>query len=574
MVKKQQQYKPIKPIIQRTEKDNELLRQYALAKGLPERIYEDFGVYAKFMLPKIGLEEQLDWAWFHYAICERFNSILFGKTRYMTMEIGPQVGKSLFTGLFISYVFGLLPNFGIMYATYNEDKAIDFTKKYLIMPMGSDKFKQVFEHISLKNELDKKDQSKQAQILRKTQIFTDTEFTISNALTNTSNGRFKAVGMEQGIHGRPANLFIIDDYVGKGEDTYSEIFREKRKRWFQTDMPSRLQGNDSILVALCTRWYFDDIIGLFHDGYYDRVIPICKQMNWEVPKLEIIKYRAEYRVGDEFNDPNDPRTEEGQLLWEEHALKYAWAKGQEDDFDALYNCDPKNTDHSERIKLEDFGFWTYDTLPKNGNLYIVVDPASTGNKDSDKSAIQVWYVVGRKRYLLKLYYVKLDTLPLCDYVYDLVTENYPDYFEIIVEHASSGITLCQYLTKTKQMRNVVKMWFNGLPVNSEKKVQKSEKISGNADSKLDRYLRILPEFRQAEKLVFLPQHDIEHKQEFIRQLTKFTGKRGARDDHADAAVYLLLRTKRNVVTFNPEDTTSNFVQVKGYSTNGYGIKVI
>lgn len=549
------------------------MRQLALAKGLPERIYEDFGVFAKYMLPKIGLEEQLEWAWFHYAICNRFNSILFGKTRYMTMEIGPQVGKSLFTGLFISYVFGLLPNFGVIYTTYNEDKAVDFTKKYVISTMGSAKYKQVFEHVSLKNELDKKDQSKQAQILRKTQIFTDTELTISNALTNTSLGRYKAVGMEQGIHGRPANLFIIDDYVGKGEDTLSENFREKRKRWFGTDMPSRLQGNDTILVALCTRWYYDDIIGLFHTGYYDRVVPVCKRMNWELPNLEVIKYRAEYRVGDEFNDPLDPRTEEGDLLWEAHAMKYAWAKGEEDDFDALYNCDPRNMDNSERIKLSDFGTWTYNDLPKNGRTYVVIDPASTSNKSSDKTAIQIWWVYGRKRYLLKLDYVKLDTLPLCDYVYTLLTQEYPDYHECVIEHASSGITLCQYLTKTKQLRGIVKMWFNGLPVDSQKKIKKSDQIKGNAESKLQRYARILSEFRNPQKLVYLPEHDIEYKEEFIRQLTKFTGAKGAKDDHADAAVYLLLRTKKNTIMFNPDDNTSNFVAVKGYSTFGYGVKV-
>lgn len=388
--------------------------------------------------------------------------------------------------------------------------------------MGSEKYKQVFNHISLKSDLDKTDQSKTAKTLRKTQTYTDTEFTIANELKGESFGTYKALGMEQGVHGRPANMFIIDDYVGKSDDVRSEVFRLKRKKWFDADMPSRLQGNDSILIALCTRWYFDDIIGQFHDGYNQRLVPMCIKQNWEVPELKVIKYRAEYRTDDD-NDPLDPRTKDGELLWEEHAVKYAWAKGDEESFDALYNCDPTNTDDTERIKESDFGYWNASTLPSVGLITLVIDAGGTSNSKSDKTAIQVWWVSGVKRYLLKLYYIKMDILPLCDYVYKLLTEHYPNYHECIIEHASGGITLCQYLKKTKQLRGIIKMWFNGREIDDTGKILKSAQIKGTqANSKLERYLRILPEFRQAEKRVFLPEEPIEHQAEMVRQLTKLT----------------------------------------------------
>jgi hypothetical protein len=556
----------IKPLVHRTEEDNAILRGVAIANGLPERIYEDFAVFAYYMLPKIGQDDPLDWEWFHYAICAHYNEIIFGKSHFLTMEIGPRIGKSIFTALFVAYVFGLRPNLNIIYSTYNEDQVKNFTKGYLITFLKSKSYASVFEHITLKDDLDKKDQSKEARTARKTQTYTDSVVSISNGLTLESCGIFRGISIGQGIHGKSANIFIIDDYTGKGEDTTSQSFRDKRNRWFKTDVSSRIENLNSIVVVLCTRWYYEDIIGEFQKTYESDIAPMFTKLKFELPKFEVIKYRAEYRVNDEYKDPLDPRTEPNQLLWEEKALQYAMAKGDVEDFDALYNCDPHNTDGTERIKESDFGYWTLDTLPTNGLLYVVIDAASTSNIASDQTALQVWWVSGKKRYLIKLYYIRMDVLPLCDYVYNLLVEDYPSYHECIIEHASGGIVICQHLIKTKKMPGIVKMWFNGRPIDDTGKLKKSDQIVANGQSKLERYLRILPEFKQPEKIVFLPQTPIEHQDDFIRQVTKFTGDKGKKDDHADCFVYLMLRTKGNVVAYRGESYTG-VVHIDGYTNN-------
>lgn len=553
----------IKSLVNRSEADNIALREVAKEAGLPERIYEDFTVFAYYMMPKVGLEEPLDWEWFHYAICDHYNEVIFGKSHFLTMEIGPQVGKSVFTALFVAYVFGLRPSISIIFSTYSEDKVTDFTKRYLISFMKDEKYLQAFEHVTLKDDLDKKDQSREAKALRKTQTYTDTELSISNGLTLESKGRFYGIAIGQGIHGKPADIFIIDDYTGKGEDTTSEVFRAKRKRWFATDVSSRLQNLNSILIVSCTRWYFDDIIGQFQKAYYERVAPMFTKLNFELPKFEVIKYRAYFRLNDEFTDIRDPRTEEGQLLWEQKALQYAMAEGDDEDFNALYNCDPSASDGEEKIKESDFGYYEPHELPTFGRVYMVIDAAGTAQSTSDSTAIQVWLVCGMNKYLLKIYYVKMRQLDLADFVYDLLTNEWQHYDEVIIEHASGGILLCEHLIDNKRMPNIIRMATNGFPVNYTGKIMPAKQIKGK-NSKMERYQRILSAFRKPQKTVFLPAVPIEHQAEFLRQVTKFSGEPNRKDDQTDAFVYFMIRTKSNVVFANDGDS---FHQVGNFNPN-------
>lgn len=563
--------KPIKPLVNRTESDNAILRKRALARGLPERIYEDFTVFAYYMLPKIGQDEPLDWEWFHYAICAHYNAVIFGKSHFLTMEIGPRTGKSIFTALFVAYAYGLRPRLNVIYSTYNEDQVANFTKSYLITFLKSDKYLQVFDHISLKDDLDKKDQSKEARAARKTQTYTDTTVSISNALTLDSYGIFRGVAIGSGIHGKSANIFITDDYTGKGEDTTSETFRAKRNRWFATDMSSRLENINSIVIVLCTRWYYEDIIGQFQKAYYERVAPMFTKLNFELPKFETIKYRAEYRLDDEFKDPLDPRTEEGQLLWEEKALQYAMAKGEEEDFNALYNCDPSASDGEERIKEEDFGYYEPHELPSYGQIFLSIDAAGTANAKSDGTAIEVWLLCGAKKYLLKIYYVKMRQLDLADFVYDLLTNEWADYSYVLVEHASGGILLCEHLIDNKRMPNIIRMSTNGFPLNYTGKITPAKQIGKSKNAKMERYQRILSAFKKPNKTVFLPAEPIEHQKEFLKQVTKFTGEQGRKDDLADAFVYFMLRTKTSVVSVTGDD---NFVAVGNYNNNQSFVRII
>ena len=133
------------PLIVRTKAQTQVLREYAKSKGLPERIYENFGIYANYMVPKIKVGKTFyDWIWVHWYIAENLNQAIFSNGTLLTIEVGPQIGKSILTALFISYVHGLSPDSSVIYATYNETKAVDFTKRYVTKFMTDKKYKNIF----------------------------------------------------------------------------------------------------------------------------------------------------------------------------------------------------------------------------------------------------------------------------------------------------------------------------------------------------------------------------------------------------------------------------------------------
>lgn len=530
------------PLVRRTNEQLAILREYAVEQGLPVNIYEDFSVFAHYMVPLIG-EEQYEWEWFHYYICDMYNDVIFKGTKLFSIELPPQIGKSLLTSLFIVYCFGINPDLSIMYVTYNEDKAKDFTKKYVIHQLGTDKFSKIFPFVYTKNMLDKKDNTKKGSFQKKTAIFSDTSFTLSCPITTMQKnyrGGYKCFGMEQGIHGSPANIFLVDDYVDKGESVRSENFRRQRKEWFLNDMASRLQGNNSVVGAICTRWYYEDIIGLMTNAYYKNIIPLFEQYNKSVPDLKQVRVRTNYRTTDN-NPPCDPRTKDDQILWEEHLLKLGFACDGEH-YQAVYNCDPSSTDSAKQLKESDFGY--YSTLPSTLGRYIfVIDGASSTNKKADSTAIGYWFVTGNKRYLVKLWYVKKEVPELIDFVNGLLSNN--KYDQCLIEYASSGIPLSQFLEKSHN--NIIKLSFNGRAIESNAPSKKSQRIS-KGNSKAERFYRILSEFSYAgEYRVFLPINQIEHQIEFLRQILTFDGTPGRKDDFVDVLSYLVYYTMINTI---------------------------
>lgn len=551
------------PLIVRTKQQTIALRKRAKDAGLPERIYEDFGVYANYMVPQIKVgKKYYDWQWFHWYIARNLNNAIFGNGTLLTIEVGPQIGKSILTSLFISFIHGSSPDSSVIYATYNETKAVDFTKRYLVKFMTTIEYKTIFPDVSFKYEQDKKDSSVERQIQSKTSTMKDTEFTLSDVVSKTNYlGGYRCFGLDQGIHGVPGDIFIIDDYVDKGDSVRSENFRNKRTEWFYNDMPSRLQDNNSIIIALCTRWYHNDIIGLLHETYDNDIVPDCISEGVHPPTLNKVRIRAEYRITDD-NPKCDPRDKDGDKLWRVHTLKYAIAK-KGAYFNAMYNCDPTDTDSTQQLKSSDFGY--YDELPDIAGRYMFsIDGAATTNKKSDHTAIGYWFISGVRRYLISLWYVKMETPQLTRFVKNLLDEHH--YDECLIEFASAGISVSQSL-KDEQYPNITQLGFSGRPIDSKSVVKSKDKI-GKHNSKMERYLRILPEFLFDDKRIFLPKADIPFLKVFIQQLTTFDGVDGKADDMVDMATYLIYYTAKQMIrrsrssisnqSLKPEQSAMNY----------------
>lgn len=528
----------IKPLVERTPEQVASLRKYAKENGLPEDIYESFITYAQYMIPSFG-EEQLEWQWYHYYTAKYYQSIIEGDLSFYTVEIAPQSGKSLILTLFITYCFGINPNLKMIYYTYSEDRAIAVVKEYILTPMSSDKYHKVFPHILLKADLSQKGNDAKSLMQRKTSTLKDTEFTISSPFKGQNyKGKLLARGVSQGVHGYSANLSFIDDYAPTSATASSQNFRNKLERWFFSDVVSRWQPNTKFVIV-CTRWYANDIITILREKM-ELLNDEYAKLSKEPPKYKGIKLRAEYRITDN-NPPEDPRTKEGEWLCEAFITKYLMAKGSAD-YQALYNCDEHAEADRQQIRESDFGY--YDQLPDVSGRYIFsIDGAATTNKESDKTAIGYWFVSGFRRYLIRLWYFKKETPQLIEYVKTLLDTNH--YDECLIEFASAGIPLSQAL-KNAGYSNITQLGFSGNPVNSTRKINTEDKIA-KGNSKIERYLRVVPEFQYAEKRVFIPRIPVEFQQEMVRQLITFDGTAGRADDLVDMTTYLLFYTTRKIL---------------------------
>lgn len=538
-----------KPLVTRTKEQLNILKEYAVDNNLPANIYSDFCVFAKHIIPKWG-DAKLDWEWFHYYQCKYYQSIIDGNVDFMSVEIAPQHGKSVLLTLFVCYLFGINPNLKVIYFTYSEDRATEVVKSYILNFMSSDKYKKIFPHVLLKADLPTHNLDNKTKMQRKTATLKDNEFTLSDQFGNNYMGKLMAYGVGQGTQGKASDISLIDDFVSSGEKTSSVSFRTKLQRWFYTDCISRFQPNTKMIIV-CTRWYFNDLVGLLKHEM-QKIYEIMNKMGEIPPNYKEIRIRAEYRLYDD-NIPEDPRKEDGDWLWKPFLTKYLLAKGS-DDFNAMYNCDPTDTDNTQQLQASDFGY--YDKLPLGVGRYIFsVDGASTDKSKSDFTAIGLWYIVGNKRYLVKLWSIKMQIIPMIKFVTNLLTEEYPYPFwnDCLIEHASGGIALCQSLAE--QGIKHTPLSFNGVEVG---KVNTDKKgITRNTNSKLDRYLRVISEFKHADKRILLPNNKIEFQDEFINQMITFNGEAGRKDDFVDMATYLIYHTKKNVIKHTPLTSNNN-----------------
>jgi hypothetical protein len=553
----------ITPLISRSAEQKEFLRNRAISSRLPQFIYEDFKVFAQYIVPKIKVGKQYyDYEWFHTYICEQWNNAIFSDGTLLTIEIGPQIGKSILTALAIAFILGNSPSTTIVYATYNERKAVDFTKRYVIKFMGGEKYKKIFPHVMLKNSLDKKDSSSAGSMQRKTATMQDTEFTLSNPLTKDNYvGGYRCYGLDQGIHGIPADVFIVDDYVDKGDSVKSESFRAKRREWFYNDLPSRLQDNSSIVVAICTRWYYDDMVGMLHSTYEEDIVPDLTAAGFTPPKLNKVRIRAEYRTDDD-NPPCDPRRVEGEKLWAVHTLKYSMAKkGMY--YQAVYNCDPSSVDVQQQLAESDFGYYEPHELPTTYSLDIVIDAASTVGTRSDRTAIGVWHRAGEMRYLVRLMYFKKTNPELIAYVIDLINIEYPHYGDLLIEYASAGQPLAQFLDEVG-IRNT-KLNFSSRPVGEAKSSYEKLGITNKRNSKEDRLMRAIPVVLRYSKPIRLPKVPIEHQDTFLRQICGFTGEKGKADDMADMFSHYVNYTESSVMR---SSNYQSHIEIEGYHGAG------
>lgn len=476
----------------------------------------------------------IDYQWFHWLLIEVIDDIIESKkSRRLMIEIPPRHCKTLIAGIFLcTYLFGRFRDKSIVYATANNDKAVNEASNMRNV-ITSDRYQQLFPGAKVKsslediNELSKRDRKNKK----------DTATVLSNVYSE--RGSIRSVGMGDMLSGYPAHFLVADDLYKGYTEAQSDKIRENIWNWFCTVFLTRADkssiGGCAHGIVFFTRWHDDDICGRIQ-----RIQQVNRKeiddleslgmpwIDWDIFSFEALK------TDTKIAHPLDKR-KIGDPLWKLYETEYHSHKLLNPlMFEAIYQANPINK--LGRL-FERSHFQEYDTVPENiSRIVIAIDPNlkegkindKTGNKtSSDNFAIVVLGVSHNRIYLLDFVAkskdyknLKLETMAMI--------RKYPHYWACVIEQTASGPALTSDL---KQYVGRIVEFSPGSP-------SKYEKASLIAPTLIDgKY--------------FVPSHKIRPDiDNFINQHISFTGEKGRHDDLVDANVIAILYYLQNKCVSN------------------------
>lgn len=315
--------------------------------------------FAKVMNPNFNVDAK------HIKImAQALEDVEEGKIKRLMIWMPPRHGKSMLVSeLFPPWYLGRNPSKSIIFTTYSQELASNFGRK-VRNHMVDDNFKEIFP----------------------TTIISD-DSNAANRFHTTQNGVYYAVGAGASITGRGGHVLVIDDPIKGREDADSSLMRQKIKDWFSSVAYTRLEP-DGAIVIVQTRWHNDDLSGWLLKQ---------KKEEWTIIDMPAI---SKDDAGNEV------------ALWPDRfsleRLNEIRGTLHSRDWAALYMQRPIQ-DGGNVFKEENIMY--YDLMPSHNemNIYVVIDPANSKDKNSDNTCI---LVVGankdKKIYLLDAWVDKMN----------------------------------------------------------------------------------------------------------------------------------------------------------------------
>jgi len=371
----------------------------------------DLAFYTSLMYPKFRAAEH------HKHICDVLNDVTVGKKKRVIITLPPRHGKSILASQhFPAFYIGRHPDREIICATYSQDKADDWgreVRNQVIDPI----YGVVFPGVTLRKDS-----------------------TAARRFKTPQQGGYFAAGRNSPMTGRGASCLIIDDILKGDEEADSLRIREKVKNWWGSVAYTRLTP-DGAVVLIGTRWHTDDLIGFVTREHADE--------GWEIIDYPAISASGEALWPDRF--PVEHLRKIRRALTDRH-------------WNALYQQQPY-TEEGAIIKRH---FWRPWLRPLDSTLpeFIVIslDTAYTKEKQNDRTACTVWWVVRgedeRARFLLR--YAWAERLEFNDLMVKL--EDTVAHFgrggvpvRVLIEAKASGLSVIQELRRRKPELNVVEV---------------------------------------------------------------------------------------------------------------------
>ena len=292
----------------------------------------------------------------HKAIAAVLEEVEAGRFLRVIIVAPPRHGKTqLASRSFIPWFVGKDPYRSVIFATYNEEFAVDIGREVREI-IQSPEYPRVFPRMKLRKG------SASAQ-----------------RLVTEDGGTITFVGRGGALTGRGADCLLIDDPIKDDEEAQSPTIRNKLWDWFTRVAMTRLMTSSGRVILIQTRWHEDDLVGRLTDPQNPCYNPE------EAKKWRVVHLPALAEDGDALKRPRE------EPLWPERfTFDYLNAMRQLDPrgFSALYQGRPTPED-GDFFRKEYLRPYRANDLPSNLRIYVGSDHAVSTEQRKDSTVIVV-----------------------------------------------------------------------------------------------------------------------------------------------------------------------------------------
>lgn len=194
--------------------------------------------------------------WVHREICDTLDAflqdVIAKKSPRLIICMPPRSGKSeIVSRRFPAYAFGKFPDLQVIATSYGADLSMRMNRDVQRI-IDDEPYKDVFPDTTLSGSKAKTDSR---SYMRTSDLFEIVGHT----------GSYRSCGVGGGITGQGADILIIDDPLKDRADANSEKIRNTVWDWYTSTAYTRLSPGGGV-IAMCTRWHLDDLIGRLIDA--------------------------------------------------------------------------------------------------------------------------------------------------------------------------------------------------------------------------------------------------------------------------------------------------------------------
>jgi predicted phage terminase large subunit-like protein len=367
-----------------------------------------FASFLRKAFREIGADHDIQWNYHIDAILHQLDRVRTGDNNRLIVTIPPRHLKSVIMTAWVAWMLGNNPAAKFICASYGYDLAEKHARDCLRI-MSAPWYQMAFPRL----RLDKK------AVLD---------------IHTTSGGYRMSTSVGGVITGIGANYVIIDDPMN-ATDARSELERNSVKRWFDDDLPFRLESLEhSAFILIMQRLHEDDLAGhlLGKGGWHELRLPAIAPEDQLVEVGPCRFYQR--RAGHALHPARQSLAILGQLQTE-NPLNFA-AQQQQDPAPVTGNF------------VDPAWFGYYDEAPQAGIVVQSWDTASKTNLDSAFSVGITARVFNGKFYILDVHRERMNFGTLRSRVAQLCRRYSVD--RLLIEDASSGQQLIQILRSEPQ----------------------------------------------------------------------------------------------------------------------------